>query len=91
MNSNTDTTIQVDEVTPKDDLFETSIPEYGEYCSIKEKICNFGSVPILYGLYEAYCHHRPIKFSPDDFWLLIIQNFILRQYSVNVLIAIILL
>ena len=40
MNSNTDTTIQVDEVTPKDDLFETSIPEYGEYCSIKEKICN---------------------------------------------------
>ena len=42
MNSNTDTTIQVDEVTPKDDLFETSIPEYGEYCSIKEKICNFG-------------------------------------------------
>ena len=30
MNSNTDTTIQVDEVTPKDDLFETSIPEYGE-------------------------------------------------------------
>ena len=63
MNSNTDTTIQVDEVTPTDDLFETSLPEYGEYCSIKEKICNFGSVPISDTLLFLFCEEYQMKKS----------------------------
>ena len=67
------TTFPLDPVKPRGELFKTKVPEKGEYCSIKEEICEFGSVPFLMGLYEAYCFHCPIKFYPDDFWLLIVQ------------------
>ena len=67
------TTFPLDPVKPRGELFKTKVPEKGEYCSVKEEICGFGSVPFLMGLYEAYCFHCPIKFYPDDFWLLIVQ------------------
>lgn len=35
-------------------LFTAKAPNYGEYCSLKGKVIEFGSVPILYGLYPAY-------------------------------------
>lgn len=46
-------------------------------CSIDESkpIISFGTVPFLSGVYKAYCSHCPLSFSPDDFWLLILQGF----------------
>ena len=35
----------------------------------------YSNAPILYGYYEAHCHHHPIRIKPDDIWLLIIQSF----------------
>lgn len=40
-----------------------------------KKICKFGSTPFLIGIYQAYMKHCPLVFSPDDFWLLILQAF----------------
>ena len=37
-------------------------------------------VPVLSGIYKAYCNHYPIRMKPDDIWLLIIQCF---SYHVN--------
>ena len=73
-NKNTDTTFTLDDVKPRLELFPEEEPNYGEFCSIKSKFIKFGSVPILTGLYNAYTHHCPLKFTPDDFWLLILQE-----------------
>lgn len=73
-NKNTDTTFTLDDVKPRLELFPEEAPNYGEFCSIKSKFIKFGSVPILTGLYNAYTHHCPLKFTPDDFWLLILQE-----------------
>ena len=54
------TTFPLDSVKPRGELFKPKVPEKGEYCSVKEKICESGSVPFLMGLYEAYCFHCPI-------------------------------
>ena len=62
------------------ELLPKEKPKLGQYCSITTPFCNFGTVPFLTGLYNAYTHHCPLKFSPDDFWLLIIQDF---SYYVN--------
>ena len=43
--------------------------------NVNTKICNFGSTPFLIGIYQAYMKHCPLVFSPDDFWLLILQVF----------------
>ena len=37
-------------------------------------------VPVLSGIYKAYCNHYPIRIKPDDIWLLIVQCF---SYHVN--------
>ena len=73
-NTNTNTTFTVDDVTPRLELFTEEEPNLGEFCSIKYKFIKFGTVPILTGLYNAYTHHCPLKFTPDDFWLLILQE-----------------
>ena len=41
----------------------------------EREIIDFGPVPVLSGLYQAYTRHCPICFSPDDIWLLILQFF----------------
>ena len=75
-----ETKFSVDDVSPRLELFPKEKPKLGRYCSITTPFCNFGTVPFLTGLYNAYTHHCPLKFSPDDFWLLIIQDF---SYYVN--------
>ena len=75
MEHQNETKFTVDDVSPRGDLFPSAVPVLGEFCSIKEKICDFGTVPFLYGLYRAYAHHCPLRLSPDDFWLLILQDF----------------
>lgn len=71
-----DTSFYVDNVCPKEySHFSAKIHKKGEYCSITEPYEEFGSVPFLNGLYSAYIHHYPVKFYPDDFWLLILQMF----------------
>ncbi len=71
-------TFQVDNVSPRGDLFPICTPNriYGPYSSLNnnKNFIYFGSVPIISGLYQSYCQHFPLSFSPDDFWLLIIQN-----------------
>ena len=37
-------------------------------------------VPVLSGIFKAYCNHYPIRIKPDDIWLLIVQCF---SYHVN--------
>ena len=37
-------------------------------------------VPVLSGIYKAYCNHYPIRIKPDDIWLIIVQCF---SYHVN--------
>ena len=71
-----DTSFHVDSVSPKEnDYFSTCHYRKGLYCSVTEAYKEFGSVPFLNGLYNAYINHYPVKFYPDDFWLLIIQMF----------------
>ena len=66
INNNTDTTFTLDDVKPRLELFPEEEPNYGEFCSIKYKFIKFGSVPILTGLYNAYTHHCPLKFTPEQ-------------------------
>lgn len=75
MEPNTDTTFTLDDVKPRGEPFETMEFPFGLYNSVKEKIVRFGQVPFVTGLYEAYGLHCPVRFSPDDFWFLIIQDF----------------
>ena len=71
----TDTTFTLDDVKPRGEPFQAMEFEFGLYNSFTEKIARFGQVPFVSGLYEAYGLHCPVKFSPDDFWFLIIQDF----------------
>ena len=71
----TDTTFTLDDVKPRGEPFQAMEFEFGLYNSFTEKITRFGQVPFVSGLYEAYGLHCPVKFSPDDFWFLIIQDF----------------
>lgn len=41
----------------------------------EELVADFGYNPFFFGLCEAYCHHRPVVFSPDVVWILICQGF----------------
>lgn len=92
------TTIKLEDVKPRGDLFpqqkmEEIFCKYDFSSPAKEaKICHFGSVPMINGIYRAYAHHFPLSFCPDDFWLLILQGFCnhvnlnaenLRQYFVD--------
>ena len=71
----TDTTFTLDDVKPRGNPFEATEFEFGLYNSFKEQIIRFGQVPFVTGLYEAYGLHCPVRFSPDDFWYLIVQDF----------------
>lgn len=62
---------------------ETIIDEetLGHSFDINQKLGYFYyKVPLLSGLFKAYCDHYPIRIKPDDIWLLIVQCF---SYHIN--------
>lgn len=67
----------------EDILPEISFDKITEYLGVGVRAKSHISAPLvrsgthsfLYGMYEAYCHHRPFILSPDMIWLLISQGF----------------
>lgn len=41
----------------------------------QELAFTYSSVPVLEGFYTAHTNHYPIRITPDDIWLLIVQAF----------------